>query len=227
MTAATTRASIIQVLILKDWRLHRAQIVLSTVAGGIALAILQLKNETAFLLGAVWFFVSLIFLGSSLPISNVINERKKQSLAFLMSLPVSALQYSMSKLVSTFAMFLVPWAALVIGASTSVVVMLPKGIIPVMLILFGLPLVGFCVIAGAALTTESEGWAVAATVVCNSWYGLGWYFIIRNPVINGALKSPVPIWSRPVLMILGGEVAAVVLILGITFYVQSRKRDFV
>jgi len=221
--------SVIRTLVLKDWQLHRMLVSLSVVGGIIAIAILQLKSETAFTVGAVWFFVSLILLASMLPVGNVVNERKRQNLAFLMSLPVSATQYAMAKLVSTIGMYLLPWATLVIAASTFILTRpeVTKGIIPLMFILFGLPLVGFCVVAGAALISETEGWTIAATIVCNSSYGIGWYLIIRNPVINGALKSPVPVWSPPVLMILGGEVAAIVLILGITLYMQSRKRDFV
>jgi ABC-2 type transport system permease protein len=221
--------SVIQALIVKDWRLHRTLISLSLVGGVIALAILQLKNETAFTVGAVWFFVALILLGCMLPVGNVINERKKQNLAFLMSLPVSATQYAMAKLVSTIGMFLIPWAALVTAASSFILTRpeVPKGIIPVMFILFTLPLVGFCVVAGAALISETEGWTIAATVVCNSSYGIGWYLIIRIPAINGNLKSPVPVWNSPTLMILGGEIAAIVLMLALTIFMQSRKRDFV
>ena len=221
--------SVVQTLILKDWRLLRPQIATSIAGGAIALAILQVKNDIAFLVGAVWFFVSLIVLGSGLPILNVINERKKQSLAFLMSLSVSATQYGRAKLVSTIGMFLVPWATLVIAASILILsrAETPNGIIPVMCILFGLPLVGFSLVAGAALVSETEGWTVAATIVCNSSYGVGWYLIIRNPAISGNLKNPVPIWNSPVLMILGGEIATMVLILGFTIYMQSRKRDFV
>jgi ABC-2 type transport system permease protein len=220
---------VIQALILKDLRLHRTLISLSIAGGIIALAILQLKNETALMVGAVWFFVSLILLACMLPVSNVINEGKKQNLAFLMSLPVSAAQYGMAKLVSTIGMYLVPWAALAIAATTFVLTRpeVQSGILPVMLILFAMPLVGFCIVAGAALISESEGWTIAATVVCNSSYGLGWYLIIRNPAINGNLKSSVPVWNSPVLMILGGEVAVIVLTLGITLYMQTRKRDFV
>jgi ABC-2 type transport system permease protein len=220
---------VIQTLILKDWRLQRTQILISVAAGGLALGILQVKNETAFLIGAVWFFVALIVLGSMLPNSNVINERKKQNLAFVMSLPISALQYAISKMASTLGLFLVPWGTLIIAASTFILSRadIPKGVVPVMLILFGLPLVGFCVIAGTALVSESEGWTIASTILCNSWYGLVWYFIIRNPAINGDLKSPVPVWNSSVLMILGGEAAAVVAILGLTLYLQSRKREFV
>ena len=221
--------SVTRALILKDWALQRTFILLSIAGGVIALAVLQVKNETAFMVGAVWFFVALILLATMLPMGTVINERKKQNLAFLMSLPVSATQYGIAKLVSSLGMFLVPWATLVIAASTSILSHheVPNGIIPLMLILFVMPLVGFCFVAGAALITETEGWAIAATIVCNSSYGLAWTLIIRNPVINGDLKSPVAVWSSPVRMILGAEVAAIVLILGITFYLQSRKRDFV
>ena len=221
--------AVIRALILKDWQLHRRLISLSIAGGIIAIGVLQLKNETAFMIGAVWFFVSLIVLGNMMPISNVINERKKQSLAFLMSLPVSATQYGMAKLASTVGMFLVPWAALVVAASAFMLSHreTPKGIIPAMLILFGLPLIGFLVVAGAALVSEIEGWTIAATIVCNSSYGVGWYLIIRNPGVYGNLKSPVPVWNSPVLTILGGEIAAIVLILAITFYLQSRKREFV
>jgi ABC-2 type transport system permease protein len=221
--------SVMRALVLKDWRLHRMFLSLSIAGGIIALAILQLKNDTAFMVGSIWFFVALILLGTMLPIGNVINERKKQSLAFLMSLPVSATQYAMAKFVSTIGMFLVPWAALVIAASTFLFTRpeVSHGLIPLMAILFTMPLVGFCVVAGTALISETEGWAIAATIVCNSSYGLAWTLIIRNPAINGNLKSPVPVWNSPVLMILGVEIATIVLMLGITLYMQSRKRDFV
>jgi ABC-2 type transport system permease protein len=223
------RGAVIRALILKDWRLQRLPILLSLVASAGALALLQLRTETAFMVGTVWFFVSLIVLGSMLPVSNVINERKKQNLVFLMSLPVSALQYAISKMMSTIGMFLLPWGASALAGLILVLSRrdIPNGIVPLTLILFGLPLVGFCVVAGAALISESEGWTIAATIVCNSSYGLIYYFVIRNPAINGTLNSRVPVWNAAVLMILAEEALAVALILGLTFYLQSRKREFV
>jgi hypothetical protein len=221
--------SVIRTLILKDWQLHRTQISFSMVAGVVALGVVQLRSETAFMVGTVWLFVALIVLGSMLPVSNVINERKKQSAVFLMSLPISAVQYGMAKMVSTIGMFLIPWGAMVIAGWTLVLSRhdIPNGFITLMFVLFGLPLIGFCLIAAAALVSESEGWTIAATIVSNSSYGLIWYFIIREPAINGTLKSSAPVWSAPVLAILGGEAAAIALILGLTFYLQSRKREFI
>ncbi len=220
---------VMRTLILKDWRLQRIQILLSLVASAAALGLLQFRSEGAFLIGSVWLFVSLIVLSSMLPVSNVINERKKQNLAFIMSLPVSAVQYGISKMVSTVAFFLIPWAASAIAATILALSRrdIPNGIIPFILILFGMPLVGFAVIAGTALISESEGWTIASTILCNSSYGLIYYFIVRNPAVNGTFRSPVPVWSSTVLMILGGEVMAAALIMAATLYLQSRKRNFV
>ncbi len=52
---------VIQTLILKDWRLQRRQYCYPSGAGA-ALSLLQLKSETAGLIGTVWFFVSLMVL---------------------------------------------------------------------------------------------------------------------------------------------------------------------
>ena len=82
-------------------------------------------------------------------------------------------------------------------------------------------------VSGWLRARSREGLTVAATIVSNSSYGLVWYFIIRNPAINRDLNSPVAVWSPAVLTILAEEAAAVVLILGLTLYVQSRKREFV
>jgi hypothetical protein len=50
---------------------------------------------------------------------------------------------------------------------------------------------------------------------------------VRNPVIRAGMQSPAIVWSREVLTVLGAEFAVIVLILGLTFFLQSRKRDFV
>lgn len=223
------KGSVVQALILTDWYRHRLHILLCLVCGGLALALIQVGGELPAIFGATMFFVGLIVLGSMLPVSNVINERKKQTLPFLMSLPLSVTQYTAAKIVSTVGMFLVPWVTLVVAAVSFIAThpVIPDGFIPAILIAAIFTLVGFCVIAGVALVSESEGATIAATIGSNSLYGFGWYLLIRNPAIRADMSSPVIVWSSSVLTILGIEIGVIALILGLTFYLQSRKRDFV
>jgi ABC-2 type transport system permease protein len=222
------RGSVVGQLILKDWRLHRLQIICSMAGGAAALGLVQIKQEVPVVLGAVWFFLALILLGCFLPNSNVINERKKQTLPFLMSLPVSPIQYTLAKVASTFGMFLVPWIALVIAALLLIArIGIPHGFIPMLLVLAGLTLVGFSLTAGAAIVGESEGWYTAAVVVCNSSYGIGYYLISRVPEVNHDLGGPVAVWRPMMLVLLAAEFSVVMVVLGLTFFLQSRKRVFV
>jgi hypothetical protein len=216
-------------LILKDWRLHRTLITLSLVGGIVALGLVQLKSEVPFAIGSVWFLVELILLGSLLPASNVLNERKKQNRPFLMNLPISAMQYSVAKLASTFGMFLIPWLALVVGAVSFILSRadIPHGSIPLILVLAGLTLAGFGVITGVAIVCESEGGNQAATIACNSIYGIGWYLIIRVPAIKHDLGSPVTVWSPTIPAFLAGEFLLVALTVALTLLLESRKKNFI
>lgn len=217
-------------LILKDWRLQRRMIILSIVAGVIALAVLRIGGLTPVVIGAVFFFISMIFCACLLPITNIVNERKKQTLPFLMSLPISSSRYGAAKLLSTFGMFLVPWLTLVLAALYMIVGrhVLPNGAIPAMLILANLPFIGFCLITGTALVAESEGWGNAAIAVVNSSYWLVWYLLISQvPSITRNWASAVAVWSPAVVKILAVEFATISMIVGLTLYLQSRKRNFI
>ncbi len=171
-------------LILKDWKLHYPSIALSLLCGAIALAIIQVGGQTPILLGTAWFFIALIVFGSLLPVTNLVNEKKKQTLAFVMSLPVSPIQYMTAKLVSTVGMFLGPWLMLVISALFLIYGrgIFPPSVVPLTLILAATTLLGFCLIASAA--SVSEGWAIAFTVICNSSYWLVFYGLMQLPAVT-------------------------------------------
>jgi len=220
---------VISRLISKDWRLNRLMISLAIAIGLAALVLVSFGAETARTFGAVWFFVALMVLGSMLPGSTIVNERKKQTLAFIMSLPVSAVQYAIAKIVSIWAMFLVPWCALVISALVVIETgrAFPPGIIPMLLILAMLPLLGFCIISSTALISESEGGLIAASLVCNSSYWFVWYMLAQIPTLTDNWKGALPVWNPAARTVLLSELAAIAVIVVITLWLQSRKRDFI
>ncbi len=222
------RGSVVWQLMLKDWRLYRGMIVFSILFGVIGLGIVQFATEVTVVVGTVLFFIAIILVGAMLPLAGIMNERKNKNLAFVMSLPVSSVQYTTSKLWSTTGMFLIPWVTLVAAGVLLIVLRgFPHGVIPVMIILALLPWVGLGIITAAALIGESEGWGIAANVVVQSSYGLTWYFFSRVPEIMKYNNSPVVVWSPAVLKILAIELAIVPLLLVLTYFVQSRKRDFI
>jgi hypothetical protein len=223
------RGSLVGQLILKDCRLQRGQILFTIAGGAIALAIVEWRGEVPVVVGTVFFFIALILAAHMVPLAGITNERKSKNLAFLMSLPISSIQYTTAKLISTLVMFLVPWLMLVASALLLIEVrgIVPRGSIPIMFILVLLPFVGLSLITAAALVGESEGWGIAANVFCSSTYGLFWYFMTRIPELMIPSKGPVPVWNSTALSILGGELTMVVMLLVLTFYLQSRKRDFV
>ncbi len=224
------KTNVMMQLVWKDWRLQRLTIVLTIVAGAAALALLMTGRQMQFVTGSVFFFVAIILCGCLLPMQNIVNERKKQNLAFIMSLPVSSAHYGAAKLVSTVAMFLAPWMIL-LGAALYVILgrhILPVGMIPMGMILMGFPLIGSCLTTGTALVSESEGWATATIVAANSSYWLVWMTLIRHvPSLGKTWDGPVAVWSPSVVRILKAECGIILLTLGLTLYLQSRKHDFI
>ena len=222
-------SSIIGQLILKDWRLNRLMISLSVAVGLSALVIVQIGGEVARLFGAVWFFISLCILASMLPASAILNERKKQTLAFIMSLPVSFVQYTLAKVLSILAMFLFPWLTLLISALVLIEVrnVAPHGVIPMLVILALLPMVAFCFISSAALVGESEGWLMGASLLCNSSYWFVWFLLARIPHLTAGWTGPVAVWNRVALLVVCGELGTILLMAAVTFFFQSRKRHFI
>jgi ABC-2 type transport system permease protein len=222
-------SSVIRHLIVKDWRLNRPFISLCIGVGLIALVIAQYAGGAARLLGSVWFFVSLCILGSMLPTSAILNERRKQTLAFVMSLPLNSVQYAIAKALSTAAMFLVPWVTLLVSALLFIETrhVVPHGNIPMLLILAMLPLVGFCLMSATALVAESEGWLMGVSILCNSSYWFVWYLLARIPSLTAHWTGPVAVWNGAAFMVLFAELGSIAVIVVTALFFQSMKRNFI
>ena len=100
--------SMVKLLILKDWYLQRWMILGSLVAGALALAITVSSRKAAFFLGIILLVTVLVAVGAQLAIATVVNERKEQTLAFVMSMPISSREYTTAKILANLLIFLVP-----------------------------------------------------------------------------------------------------------------------
>jgi ABC-2 type transport system permease protein len=220
------RALIVR-LILKDWYLSRLPLVLIAAGGTLSIGLLYLRRDDTGAIGLVSALIAAVMLSIVLPTQTVVNERKQHNLAFVMSLPISPMEYTAAKVVGNLSAFLVLWAIIAIGVlGTLARTGIFGGLIPFGMVVALAPFVAFCLLLAVAIVVESEMWAVLTMGATNVSYSF-WFLLMKIPGLPEQLKSPVAVWSRPILLMLAGQITVIVVALGLTFYLQSRKRDFV
>ena len=223
-----TSISIVKRLIYKDWYFNRTIITLLTIGGLIALTIFGVSH------GPIRIIAAVLFIGAAsvlifTPIWTVLGERREQTLAFLMSLPVSIKGYTVAKVVGTMLSGLCLWLILIVVYVMAALFCEPiaAGSIPPMMVIFGALLVIFCLNLGTALVTEGDKPTLFVTIVSNLCFWFFWSFFYNVSFITPDLRSPTIVWHPEIVWMLAMEAIAVGALLSVTFYLQSRKTDFI
>jgi ABC-2 type transport system permease protein len=220
--------SMVRRLILKDWYLCRWAILSSIVAGAVTLGITVSGSKAAFMLGVIALVTVIIGVGAFLATATTVTERKEQTLAFVMSLPISYREYTAAKILGNLLIFLVPWVTLVLGSFAIVLFVsgVPHGLLPFVAIMSTEILVSTCLVIAVAVISESQGWTIGAIMVGNlALNGFG-YYVAHIASIARGMQAPTIQWSTEATGLLLAEFAAIALLLGLTFFFQSRKKDF-
>ncbi len=217
-------------LILKDWYLSREMFVAALILGlGTLVAVAAAKaTMLAVILGVIVLATVIIGMGAVI-MSTTVTERKQQTLPFVMSLPISYLEYTTSKLVGSLIIFFALWLALLIGMIATILITpwFPHGLIPFVVIMAVEMLMTTCLIAAVSITTESQGWMIAVTQCGALGLNAVGFSIVRLPGIGRTMSGPAIQWNATATSILLVEFAFILLMIGIAFFVQSRKQDFI
>ena len=216
-------------LVLKDWYFQRTAIIIYILAGVLAIGLLKAGSEGLFYAGSILLITILITVGIHLTFATVVAERTEHTLPFVMSLPISTTEYTTAKILANVLIFLAPWITLVGG--TVLIIRLsaeiPDGLIPFVILIFTQILVGYCLILAIALVSESTGWTVGALVAGNLSFQFFMYAVSHMPAIAQDMKGATVSWSQPAVLVLAGQVVAIGVMLGLTFFLQGRKTDFI
>jgi ABC-type transport system involved in multi-copper enzyme maturation permease subunit len=215
-------------LIRKDLYLYR-WLIAGSLAVGLASLVLAGVNEMTGTIGFILLLTSIVALGVFIAIYGIMTERKEKTLLFVLSLPISTTQYTAAKVASSLIAFLIPWLVLTV---TIVVLTIAldeplDGRLPFTVTMMFFFLANFCVLIAVLLISGTEVWAVAGIVFTNFLVSVYLTTIQQLPGIREYVEGPIAVWSPTILTILGVETAVIVLCLGLTFFVQSRKKDFV
>ena len=221
--------SLVMTLIRKDWDLWKKAIIGTLGFGILGLAIVVLgKSQFSFIAGGILLITSLIILGCILVQAGIAVERKEQSLAFIMSLPVTTWEYSWAKIIFCLSSYLVVWALLIAAASYIVLGSpIPDGMMALFLPMFlELPCLLVLMMA-VALVSESMEATVVVMTACNIGFNLLIFAFVRIPDIGRQMASATLEMTPQIYALLGAELLFIVVTLALTLYLQSRKTDFI
>jgi ABC-2 type transport system permease protein len=219
--------SVIRLLVLKDWQLFQKQLAVYVLAGIVALCFLGLAKPWAFYVGSLMLLIVMISSACFSISTSLVVERKEQTLAFVMSLPVSPREFTLSKLVGNLLTFGVPFAVL-LGGTLAVVLFtpLPDGLFVYTLLIFAYLLFAYAVSLAVAMSVESEGWATFAMIgsmVLINPYIVG---MSQLPAISAHVGKDALVWTTPAVAIVTTLSLLAVAVIGVTTWHHARKPAF-
>ena len=218
---------LVRTLIVKDWQLFEKQLAAYVLLAVLSLGLIATAKPWSFYAGALLLVIVLVAL-ACFSISNaLINERRDQTLAFIMSLPVSPLDMMLSKLGGNVLTFLAP--VLGLWAATFGVVMttpIPDGFAVFATLVFGHVTLAFALSLAVAMSVRSEGWnifvMIASQVLLNPFImALG-----QIEAIAAVSRSETLSWPAEALAILAAQLAASVAIVASCAWWHGRKPAF-
>ncbi|GAB2499233.1 hypothetical protein [Arenimonas alkanexedens] len=223
----TLNIPVIRLLVAKDWQLFQKQLAIYVLAGIVALCFLGLAKPWAFYVGSLMLIIVMVSVACFSISTSLIVERKEQTLAFVMSLPVSPLDFTVAKLVGNLITFLVPFGVILAGTLAVVLFTpLPDGLFVYSLLIFGYVLFAFSVSLAVAMSVESEGWATFAMI--GSMVLINPYIMALSqvPEIKDRISVDALVWTTPALAILTTLVVLAIAVVTATAWHHARKPAF-
>jgi ABC-type transport system involved in multi-copper enzyme maturation permease subunit len=214
-------------LIAKELYVNRWLITGGVISGIISILVATL-GKTGFSVGSLTWLTTIIALGVILALYGIMNERKENSLHFVLSLPLSIGDYVRAKMLGLLLCFLLVWtissaaALLLVFGNDSV----PDGIAPYTVLLCVFMLANFCVVLCGVLHTQSEALITGVVIITNMGVTIFMFVVGPLPGIQKFMWGPAPVWNSTFWTVLACELAVLVLALTLPFLFAARRRDF-
>jgi hypothetical protein len=220
--------SIVRQLIIKDLRLMKIPAIAYWLSGLVAIVVVVVGGDVAGMTAIILFVAALFGTGVHSAMLTVTEERREQTLPFIMSLPITIREYTSAKLIGN--MLLVGGIWLTLSAASCVVFIgeaLPLGAVPFITIVLIAILLAYVIILATALIWESMTPTIVAIVAANlCTQGLLWWIAslhgIRSTIGGNAI-----VWNTTSITVIALQIFSIVALLAITYQLQSRKTSFI
>jgi hypothetical protein len=217
-----TRKLIAKELYVNRWFL------IGTAVAGIAAMIAAPFSETAFNVAALTWLTTIIACGVMLAIYGVMNERKEQSLQFVLSLPLSIAEYVRAKLFGLLLSFFLPWAVASIAAVTMVLTApgVPDGLLPYALLLCVYMFTNFAVVLCGTLHARSEAMVSAVIILTNMAVSVFMFTVGAFPELKNHMFGQTPVWNDTFFNVLITELIVLAIAVTLPLATAARRRNF-
>ncbi|HTC52217.1 MAG TPA: ABC-2 transporter permease [Steroidobacteraceae bacterium] len=217
-------SSVFWALVRKDLYLQRG-IMIVTVLTCLLAVVLTSLGKVGLAVGGVLFLTADIASGIFIAMYSLMAERKGLSHLFALSLPISGFRYDLSKLVSGYLAYGIPWLVLTsIAASLFLLPGQDRGMIVYVLLLQMFALALFSVMLAVLFAVKSELMSAAVIVVVNICFSL---FVVDLNLPQNAqpMHGPTLVWTRFAVTGLCVDAAVMALTLIFALALLSRRRD--
>ncbi len=219
---------ITRALIRKDIQLNLVPLALYFLLGVTSLWMMTSSQLGVFNAGAVIMLSMVIVAGIHMITTTVTNERNDQVLPFIMSLPITFVQYTHAKVCANFGVFLLFWMIMVGGLMWVIFGQqkVPDGLAIFTLILLLEMLVVFTLLLAVSLISESQNVTIVVMSITNIGLSLFMFWLSGFEAINAYMQTEQVVWNSTALTFVAAELILIVALLAITYVVQARKTDF-
>jgi ABC-type Na+ efflux pump permease subunit len=219
--------AMVRKLIVKDWQVYQKQLAGYVAGMLLALGLIGMGKPWSFSVGSLLLLVLLVVVGSYAIQSSLLTERKQQTVPFIMSLPVSPMDFYWGKLLANLAIYLVPFA-LVAGGMAALILStpLPDGMLVWEMLVATFLFATFCVSLCVAIALESEGWNVFVMIAMMTLLGPFILWAGRLPGIAEHLRTENIVWNATASLLLAAELLVIAVAILATSWVHARKTSF-
>lgn len=224
MTMAHVNPQMVRLLVVKDWQVYQKQLAGYLAGLLFALSLIGTGRPWPFNVGALLLVVLLVSTGFFAIGHIVVNERKDGTLPFVMSLPVSAVDVFVAKLIAGLVIYLVPFAV-VVGTTVLLVLAtpLPDGLLMYALLIYFFMLMSYCVALCVAIVVTSEGWNVFIQMALMTLLSPFMIWVGTLEAISTTIRTDHIGWSSSVVAVFLGELVLTAAVLGVTCWRQARR----
>lgn len=214
-------------LVFKELYVYRWFMV-ATAAAAVLSAIVASFGKAGFNIGGLTWLTTIIAFGVMLAIYGISNERKENSLHFVMSLPISPAQYVRAKIVGMLLCFLLPWL-FASAAAVGLVLLspeIPDGLVPYIIALCLYLFANFTLVLCGTLHARSDSIVAGIIILTNMSVSLFMFGVSSAEGIQSHMRDASPVWNDTFFNVLLIEILVIVIAATLPLATAARRRDF-